>query len=122
MIIFGFFICIWYLAGGIALYHKIFTSGVEYFGYSWIVLILGLTKFYTDEIFFLAKNSSEIHKISFALIINYAFVVIFFLCFESIRLPHTLCLFLTYFHTNQRGLIYLEVFVLNHSNGKKNRL
>ena len=55
MIIIGFFICIWYLAGGIALYHKIFTSGVEYFGYPWTVLIIGLTKFYTDEIFFWPK-------------------------------------------------------------------
>ena len=55
MIIIGFFICIWYLAGGIGLYHKIFTSGVEYFGYPWTVLILGLTKFYTDEIFFWPK-------------------------------------------------------------------
>ena len=77
MSIIAFFICIWYLAGGIALYYKIFTSGVEYFGYAWTVLVLGLTKFYTDEIFFWPKNSSEIHKINFALNIIYAFVVIF---------------------------------------------
>ena len=69
-----FFICIWYLAGGIALYYKIFISGVEYFGYAWTVLVLGLTKFYTDEIFFWPKIHRKytkliLHLISFTLLL-----------------------------------------------------
>ena len=72
--IIGFFICIWYLAGGIALYYKIFISGVEYFGYAWTVLVLGLTKFYTDEIFFWPKIHRKytkliLHLISFTLLL-----------------------------------------------------
>ena len=63
MSIIGFFICVWYLAGGIALYYKIFTSGVEYFGYPWTVLILGLTKFYADEIFFWPKIDRKYTKL-----------------------------------------------------------
>ena len=35
---------------------------------------------------------------------------------------HTLFVFLTYFHTNQRVCIYLKVFALNFLNYKKNRL
>ncbi len=74
MSIIAFFICIWYLAGGIALYHKIFTSGVEYFGFAWTVIVLGLTKFYTDEIFFWPKIHRKytkliLHSISFTLVL-----------------------------------------------------
>ena len=63
MSIIAFFICIWYLAGGIALYYKIFKSGVEYFGYAWTLLVLGLTKFYTDEIFFWPKINRNYTKL-----------------------------------------------------------
>ena len=79
MIIIGFFICIWYLAGGIALYYKIFTNGVEYFGYPWTVLILGLTKLYTDEIFFWPK----IHRKHTKLVLHLSSIMLLLLSFFS---------------------------------------
>ena len=97
MIIIGFFICIWYLAGGIALYHKIFTSGVEYFGYAWTVLILGLTKFYTDEIFFWPKIHREYTK----LILHLSSITLLLLSFisgELILLPFFLVLYFFLFY------------------------
>ena len=75
MIIIGFFICIWYLTGGIALYYKIFTNGVEYFGYPWTVLILGLTKLYTDEIFFWPK----IHRKYTKLVLHLSSIMLLFI-------------------------------------------
>ena len=97
MIIIGFFICIWYLAGGIALYYKIFTSGFEYFGYAWTVLILGLTKFYTDEIFFWPKIHREYTK----LILHLSSITLLLLSFisgELILLPFFLVLYFFLFY------------------------
>jgi len=97
MIIVGFFICIWYLVGGIALYHKIFTSGVDYFGYTWTVLILGLTKFYTDEIFFWPKIHREYTK----LILHLSSITLLLLSFfsgELILLPFFLVLYFFLFY------------------------
>ncbi len=97
MSIIGFFICIWYLAGGIALYHKIFTSGVEYFGLPWIVLVLGLTKFYTDEIFFWPK----IHRKYTKLILHISSITLLFLSFisgEFILIPFFIGLYFFLFY------------------------
>ena len=97
MIIIGFFICIWYLVGGIALYHKIFTSGVDYFGYTWTVLILGLTKFYTDEIFFWPKIHREYTK----LILHLSSITLLLLSFfsgELIIMPFFLVLYFFLFY------------------------
>ena len=97
MIIVGFFICIWYLVGGIALYHKIFTSGVDYFGYSWTVLILGLTKFYTDEIFFWPIIHREYTK----LILHLSSITLLLLSFfsgELILIPFFIVLYFFLFY------------------------
>ena len=95
--IIGFFICIWYLAGGIALYYKIFTNGVEYFGYPWTLLILGLTKFYTDEILFWPK----IHRTYTKLILHissFTLLVLSFFSGELILIPFFIILYIFLFY------------------------
>ena len=97
MNIIGFFICVWYLAGGIALYYKIFTSGVEYFGYPWIVLILGLTKFYADEMFFWPKIDRKYTK----LILHISSITLLLLSFcsgELVLIPLFISLYLLLFY------------------------
>ena len=96
MIIIGFFICIWYLAGGIALYYKIFTNGVEYFGYPWTVLILGLTKLYTDEIFFWPKIDRKYTKLILHLS-SMTLLLLSFLSGELILIPFFI-VFYFFFH------------------------
>ena len=97
MSIIGFFICVWYLAGGIALYYKIFTSGVEYFGYPWTVLILGLTKFYADEMFFWPKIDRKYTK----LILHISSITLLLLSFysgELVLIPLFISLYLLLFY------------------------
>ena len=94
--IIGFFICIWYLAGGIALYFKIFTSGVEYFGYAWTVLVLGLTKFYTDEIFFWPKIHRKYTKLILHLI-SFTLLLLSLFSGELILVPFFIGLYFFYF-------------------------
>ncbi len=97
MIIIGFFICIWYLAGGIALYHKMFASGVEYFGYPWTILILGFTKLYTDEIFFWPKIARKYTK----LILHLSSITLLLLSFfsgELILIPFFIVLYFFLFY------------------------
>ena len=97
MSIIGFFVCIWYLAGGIALYYKIFASGVEYFGYAWTLLILVLTKFYIDELFFWPK----IHRKYTKLILHISSTTLLLLSFfsgELILIPFFISLYLFLFY------------------------
>jgi hypothetical protein len=97
MSIIGFFICIWYLAGGIALYHKIFMSGTELFGYLWTVLVLGLTKFYTDELFFWPKLDRKYTK----LILHLSSITLLFLSFfaeELLLIPLFVGLYIFLFY------------------------
>ena len=96
MSLIGFFICIWYLIGGIVLYYKTFVNGGEYFSFLWVIIILTLTKLYKDEIFFWPKIQRNYTKLILHISSN-SLLLLSFISGEFILIPFFVFLYFILF-------------------------